>query len=73
MRLINCSTLTLEEFFEDTVPPYAILSHTWDEDEVTFQDFTSSRKWRHKKGAQKVFHICKLALKDQCEYAWVDT
>ena len=30
----------LAEFFEDSIPPYAILSHTWgaDGEEVTFED-----------------------------------
>ncbi|KAF5363040.1 hypothetical protein D9758_012636 [Tetrapyrgos nigripes] len=37
MRLLNTKTLRLEEFF-DEIPPYAILSHTWEDEEVTFQD-----------------------------------
>ncbi|KAK1655484.1 heterokaryon incompatibility protein-domain-containing protein [Colletotrichum phormii] len=37
MRLINVDSLQLEEFFDDDMPEYAILSHTWERDEVTFQ------------------------------------
>jgi hypothetical protein len=39
MRLINTETLTLEEFIREEPPAYAILSHTWDDDEVTFDEF----------------------------------
>ncbi|KAF9881118.1 hypothetical protein CkaCkLH20_01268 [Colletotrichum karsti] len=38
MRLVNVYTLELEEFFDADIPEYAILSHTWGKDEVTFQD-----------------------------------
>jgi hypothetical protein len=36
MRLLNVNSLELEEFIEDSVPKYAILSHTWATEEVTF-------------------------------------
>jgi hypothetical protein len=38
MRLINTATLELEEF-PGLVPKYAILSHTWGDDEITLQDW----------------------------------
>jgi hypothetical protein len=42
MRLLSTHNWTLKEFLSDyEVPPYAILSHTWDEDEVTFQQWES--------------------------------
>jgi hypothetical protein len=34
MRLINCSSMEFEEFIGDRIDPYAILSHTWGEEEV---------------------------------------
>ncbi|KAF5363057.1 hypothetical protein D9758_012640 [Tetrapyrgos nigripes] len=37
MRLLNTKTLRLQEFLTD-IPRYAILSHTWENEEVTFQD-----------------------------------
>lgn len=37
MRLLNVETLSLEEFWDRAAPPYAILSHTWDKQEVSFQ------------------------------------
>ncbi|KAF4876063.1 Vegetative incompatibility protein HET-E-1 [Colletotrichum siamense] len=43
MRLINVDTLELEEFFDENIPEYAILSHTWGREEVSFQDLC----WLH--------------------------
>lgn len=39
MRLINTTTLILHEFFDRQIPHYAILSHVWGPEEVTFQDW----------------------------------
>jgi hypothetical protein len=36
MRLINSITHKLKEFSK--IPKYAILSHTWEEKELSFQD-----------------------------------
>jgi hypothetical protein len=38
MRLLRTDTLALVEFFDENVPEYAILSHTWDADELSLQD-----------------------------------
>lgn len=37
MRLINVLDGHLEEYFGDDIPPYAIVSHTWEKDEVLFK------------------------------------
>lgn len=39
MRLINTITYQLREFFDTQRPQYAILSHTWGDDEVSYLDF----------------------------------
>jgi hypothetical protein len=41
MRLLHTETLQLHEFFGANIPPYAILSHTWGEDGVSFQKMQS--------------------------------
>src|ERR1700761_6000908 len=42
MRLIQAATLEFENFpTHETVPSYAILSHTWGNQEVTFQEMTN--------------------------------
>ncbi|KAF4815043.1 Vegetative incompatibility protein HET-E-1 [Colletotrichum siamense] len=38
MRLLDVKTLRVVEFNNDAVPSYAILSHTWGEGEITYQD-----------------------------------
>ena len=38
MRLLNTTSLQVEEFSSDDIPNYAILSHRWKGEEVTFQD-----------------------------------
>jgi hypothetical protein len=38
MWLVNCNTLKLEYFMGSNIPKYAILSYTWEEEEVTFQE-----------------------------------
>ncbi|EHK17332.1 uncharacterized protein TRIVIDRAFT_137229, partial [Trichoderma virens Gv29-8] len=72
MRLIDTSTLELI-WFPKAPPPYAILSHTWGLDEVTFADFTNVPKRESKAGFSKIKQTCKQALKDGLSYAWVDT
>lgn len=71
MRLINTTTLTIEEF-KSKHPPYAILSHTWGAEEVTFEEYTQPRA-RSKAGFTKIRGVCAQAKKDDCEYLWIDT
>jgi hypothetical protein len=39
MRLLNIETLRMEEFFDETVASYAILSHRWGQEEVSLQEW----------------------------------
>jgi hypothetical protein len=70
MRLLNTSTISLEEFFDDQLPPYAILSHRWQADEVSFQHMQSGAAIG-KAGYAKIGACCEQALRDGYEYAWV--
>jgi hypothetical protein len=56
-------------------PPYAILSHTWEDSEVTFHDFTYPDRavTSTKKGFAKIQHTCQQAQHTGIAYAWVDT
>jgi hypothetical protein len=72
VRLINTSTLELHDFYLSEIPQYAILSHTWGDDEVTFQDISSPNR-SLKKDYAKITQTCRLALKHGLEFAWVDT
>jgi hypothetical protein len=77
MRLIHLTTLELHEFIGDQIPPYAILSHTWEKDEVSFQDVRSlpREQLEHKAGWKKIVGFCKIAraVQPRTEYGWVDT
>lgn len=76
MRLINVSPLQLEYFIDqEHAPPYAILSHTWGEGEVSTQDFTSSDRAATAKlrGFRKIELACQQAQLDGFTHAWVDT
>jgi hypothetical protein len=73
MRLINVDTLKLEEFFGTNMPKYAILSHCWAAEEVSFQDWQNLEIASCKAGFHKIISTCTLAKKDGLEYAWVDT
>ncbi|KAK4152984.1 heterokaryon incompatibility protein-domain-containing protein [Chaetomidium leptoderma] len=72
MRLIDTRTFELKDFGGQP-PPYAILSHTWDEDEVTFQDMADLDAARKKKGFAKIEQCCRQAVRDAFDWAWIDT
>ncbi|KAI1199292.1 HET-domain-containing protein [Nemania serpens] len=80
MRLINTQTQEITEFFHN-IPPYAILSHTWEKEEVTFQEYilaTGPEARRHthirqKAGFPKILGACQRARHDGLKYLWCDT
>jgi hypothetical protein len=73
MWLINTTTLKLEDVGDPKRQRYAILSHTWEDDEVSFQDMSNLVIARRKKGFLKIQRTCELARERELEYAWVDT
>jgi len=72
MRLVHTRTLELEEFGENQVPQYAILSHTWDKEEILLQDFKAGNG-KDLSGFKKIKNACSTAAKDGFEYIWIDT
>ena len=72
MRLLHTTSLKLQDFQPDAVPEYAILSHTWEEEEVTLQDLETGR-WRSLSSSTKISGICSLACKNKHQYIWIDT
>ena len=75
MWLINTTTLKLEYFIgPEAASGYAILSHTWGDGEVTFQEFQDLDSAKLKPGFAKIQKTCHLAReKDGLQHAWVDT
>ena len=73
MYLLNTSTFQLHRFLGDKVPPYVILSHTWGDGEVLFQDIEKPRlHYEQLKGFSKIDKCCALARSDGWEYVWID-
>lgn len=75
LKLGPLDVLSHENFGDDkTLPPYAILSHTWGEDgdEVTFQDL-ENKTYKSKAGYYKIRFCGEQAEKNELEYFWVDT
>ncbi|KAF9774866.1 hypothetical protein IL306_007110 [Fusarium sp. DS 682] len=78
MRLLNVSTRRLESFFNDEeIPNYAILSHRWGPDEITFQDITQRQlldfEFSHRQSFCKIWQCCDRAYRDRYAYVWIDT
>lgn len=76
MRLINVETWTLEEFFGDAIPPYAILSHTWgnDTDEMFREVHDGLLDNAHDTNKLvKLRECCQQAKEDHLYYVWIDT
>jgi hypothetical protein len=84
MRLLDVHRLQVEDVFNDSVPEYAILSHTWGLNEVTFQDLQGlveawisspehSLRVTNKKGFSKLKEAARLASEDGYNYIWIDT
>lgn len=76
MRLLNVHTREIGEFLSDSdIGAYVILSHTWAEHEVTFEDFQSVPKeaLAKKKGYAKIEYCCLQAVADGYDWAWIDT
>lgn len=75
MRLLNVDTRQLKTFIsQEKVPIYAILSHTWGDDEVEYGDINSPG-WKDKKGYSKIDMMCRYAAKatPKLEWVWIDT
>ncbi|KAK3348796.1 beta transducin-like protein HET-E2C [Lasiosphaeria hispida] len=75
MRLLKCDDngnfhLT-EDFPNDKIPPYAILSHTWDDGEVLFGDLMDGTG-KNKAGYAKIKFCGDQARYDALEFFWVD-
>ncbi|KAK7181529.1 hypothetical protein DPSP01_008925 [Paraphaeosphaeria sporulosa] len=75
MRLINCATLGFEEFIGKQVPPYLILSHTWETYEISYKDYCNIDDLRQESGlhVEKILKTCDIAKEKGYEYVWIDT
>ncbi|KAG8529587.1 uncharacterized protein KY384_006224 [Bacidia gigantensis] len=73
MRLIHTTQLKLFEFTERDIPHYAILSHTWESGETSYQDFERHGADNDIVISSKILRCCSLAASEGWQYVWVDT
>ena len=73
MHLIDVRTLKLKQFIEGSIPPYAILSHRWFDEEPTFKEVLKERLDPSKKGHKKLVRACETATRYEVNYLWTDT
>ncbi len=76
MFLINAMTLRVEEFVNGSTPRYAILSHTWDRYDITFQDLRDRAEGRESSREyddRKLVGLCKQTILDGLTHAWLDS
>jgi hypothetical protein len=74
LRINSDGNFSLTRFLPGEIPPYAILSHTWETDnqELTFQDMVNGAG-RNKAGYRKIQFCRDQAKKDDLQYFWVDS
>jgi hypothetical protein len=76
MRLLNQNNnggFCFTNFVGDDIPwQYAILSHTWESEEVTFADLLDG-SGKEKAGYGKIQFCGEQARRDGLQYFWVDT
>ncbi|KAF3808929.1 Vegetative incompatibility protein HET-E-1 [Colletotrichum gloeosporioides] len=65
--------MDIVERFGASIEPYVILSHTWEDEEVTFYGWDKPSIRNEMKGFQKIRQTCELGAADGYRYAWVDT
>ena len=73
MRLIHTSAIALVEFFAEKVPQYAILSHRWETDEVTFEEMRAGiQRAKKRAGFWKIEQTCTRAALEGYDYVVSD-
>ena len=72
MRLLGVNTLKVDSF-TGCAPAYAILSHNWEDEEVTLQQLDDLDAASSLKGFKKLKNACAIAKADGYKWIWIDT
>jgi hypothetical protein len=73
MRLLNVQSMKLVNF-TGAVPKYAILSHTWTNDELTLQEMLGlTAEIKKKSGYDKIVQCSRICCERKMTYVWIDT
>lgn len=77
MRLLNATTYTFREFRQrESRPQYAILSHRWFDEEITYATLDPSElQDRDSRSPQldKIRNTCRVAREERLEWVWIDS
>ncbi|PIL34788.1 hypothetical protein GSI_02575 [Ganoderma sinense ZZ0214-1] len=83
MRLLNTSTGELQDFPDESLPRYAILSHVWQTDELSFEDLRALHTLLSSsptsgldvlsKTPSKIRECCRVAREYGYSWVWIDT
>ncbi|KAK0751329.1 heterokaryon incompatibility protein-domain-containing protein [Schizothecium vesticola] len=72
MRLLSTHSRKLKEFNAE-IPKYAILSHRWEDEEVTFDALKAGEDAKNLKGYRKLRGAARKAKDHGYDWIWVDT
>ncbi|KAL8689558.1 MAG: hypothetical protein Q9218_004797 [Villophora microphyllina] len=72
MHLLHTRDLRLRYVITSRIVRYVILSHTWGDEEVSFQDIQRT-ECNQLKGYAKIEKCCEKAASMGYDYAWIDT
>ncbi|KAK6413367.1 hypothetical protein LTR95_017869 [Oleoguttula sp. CCFEE 5521] len=72
MWLLDATTRRLKSVNDPQNVKYAILSYTWGDDEVLFDDIHKVEA-KEMAGCRKIDFACRQARKDNLQYVWIDT
>lgn len=75
MRILHIRTFEFKNFYDTSLPKYAILSHRWgsEEDEVSYKQFRKRSVPADLPGLLKIQAFCRLADERGFQWAWADT
>ena len=69
MKLIHLESLTIEQFDDDEIPHYAILSHTWGKQEINYQEMLNpTEQVTQKHGYKKIAQFAHVARSKQYKF-----
>ncbi len=72
MRLLHTKRRLVHDFTNKTIPNYAILSHAWDEREITFTDIQNGGA-EGSAGYKKLNMFAEIAAQHGYVWVWMDT
>lgn len=73
IHIVRTTKIELCEFTEEQTPDYAILSHTWNNSEISLSELSKLVAGHGPPMDSKVTKCCELAARKGWNYVWIDT